>query len=87
MGYPWILHSRYADLKLKAKNNTYIDFKYAFDKTFENTIAQEFEKNQAFYGEILKDESFKSKLMSLIGLDIYESFKKKSEINKNGINK
>lgn len=63
------------DLELKAKHNSYDDFKYAFEPQFLDGVMQEFDKNQAFYGKILEDESFKSKLMDLIMLDIYASFK------------
>lgn len=64
-----------ADLELKAKNNSYDDFKYAFEPSFLNGVIQEYDKNQEFYGKILQDESFRSKLMDLIMLDIYASFK------------
>lgn len=67
------------ELELKAKNNAYNDFKYAFEKTFDDNIAQEFEKNQKFYGKILKDEGFRSKLMDLIMFDVYESFRAKTK--------
>lgn len=63
------------DLELKAKNNSYDDFKYAFEPEFLDGVMQEYDKNQEFYGKILQDESFKSKLMDLIMLDIYSSFK------------
>jgi type I restriction enzyme R subunit len=70
------------DLELKAKNNSYADFKYAFEPTFLDGVVQEYDKNQDFYGKILKDESFRSKLMDLIMLDIYSSFKE-SDIGTN----
>ncbi len=62
------------DLELKAKNNSFDDFKYAFEPEFLDGVMQEYDKNQAFYGKILQDESFKSKLMDLIMLDVYASF-------------
>ena len=62
------------DLELKAKNNSYADFKFAFEPQFLEGVMQEYDKNEDFYGKILKDESFKSKLMDLIMLDIYASF-------------
>jgi len=63
------------DLELKAKNNTYDDFKYAFEPSFDDRIIEEFDKNKDFYGKILKDEDFKKNLMNLIMLDIYASLK------------
>jgi type I restriction enzyme R subunit len=63
------------DLKIKAKNNTYDDFKYAFEPSFIDGVISEYDKNQKFYGKILKDEGFRSKLMDLIMLDIYASFR------------
>ncbi len=63
------------DLKLKAKNNSYDDFKYAFEPSFLDGVITEYDKNQKFYGKILKDEGFRSKLMDLIMLDIYASFR------------
>lgn len=68
------------DLELKAKNNSYDDFKYAFEPEFLDGVMQEYDKNQAFYGKILQDESFKSKLMDLIMLDVYASFKETTGI-------
>jgi type I restriction enzyme R subunit len=64
------------DLELKAKNNTYDDFKYAFEPSFDDRIIEEFDKNKDFYGKILKDEGFKKNLMNLIMLDIYDSLKR-----------
>lgn len=63
------------DLELKAKVNSYDVFRHAFEPTFLEGVIQEFDKNQEFYGRILKDDDFKSKLMDLIMLDIYDSFK------------
>jgi len=62
------------DLQLKAKVNSYDVFKHAFEPTFLDGVIQEFDKNQEFYGRILKDDEFRSKLMDLIMLDIYSSF-------------
>lgn len=69
------------DLELKAKVNTYDDFKLAFEPTFVNGVIQEFDKNQSFYGKILKDEDFKNKLMDLIMLDIYTSFNTSGDVH------
>jgi type I restriction enzyme R subunit len=63
------------DLELKAKVNSYEVFKHAFEPTFLEGVIQEFDKNQEFYGRILKDEDFRRKLMDLLMLDIYTSFK------------
>lgn len=63
------------DLELKAKVNSYEDFKLAFEPTFLNGVINEFDKNREFYGRILKDEAFRTKLMELIMFDIYEFFK------------
>ncbi len=62
------------DLELKAKNNSYDDFKYAFEPSFLDGVMKEYDKNQDFYGKILKDDDFRAKLMDLIMLDIYGSF-------------
>lgn len=66
---------RNADLELKAKNNSYADFKYAFEPSFLDGVIQEYDKNEEFYGKILKDEGFRTRLMDLIMLEIYGSFK------------
>ncbi len=68
------------DLELKARNNTYDDFKYAFEPEFLDGVMKEYDKNTSFYGKILKDESFKTKLMDLIMLDIYASFKDRGSV-------
>lgn len=62
-------------LKIKAKNNSLQNFKYAFEKEFDNGVINEYSKNQDFYGKILKDEEFKEKLMSLMMIEVYNSFK------------
>ncbi|MCK4259820.1 MAG: hypothetical protein KAX49_12625 [Halanaerobiales bacterium] len=62
------------DLEMKAKVNSYDVFKHAFEPTFLEGVIQEYDKNQEFYGRILKDENFRNKLMDLIMLDIYASF-------------
>lgn len=62
------------DLELKAKVNSYDVFKHAFEPTFLEGVIQEYDKNQEFYGKILKDDDFRGKLMDLIMLDIYASF-------------
>lgn len=50
-------------------------FKHAFEPAFLNGVIQEFDKNQEFYGKILKEEDFRRNLMDLIMLDIYSNFK------------
>ncbi len=62
------------ELQLKAKNNSYDDFKYAFAPTFLNDVIKEYDKNQNFYGKILEDDGFRKKLMELIMFDVYEKF-------------
>jgi type I restriction enzyme R subunit len=69
------------ELKLKAENNSYDDFKYAFEPSFLDGVIEEYDKNQEFYGKILQDDNFRSKLMDLIMLDIYASFKEKKNTN------
>lgn len=69
------------DLELKAKVNSYDDFKHAFVPTFLDGVIQEYDKNQNFYGKILKDEDFRNKLMDLIMLDIYKSFNDSGDIH------
>lgn len=66
------------DLELKAKVNTYEVFKHAFEPSFLEGVIKEFDKNQSFYGKILKDDHFRRNLMELVMLDIYSSFKKDS---------
>lgn len=68
------------DLELKAKVNSYEDFKLAFEPTFINGVIQEYDKNHSFYGKILKDDDFKNKLMDLIMLDIYTSFNTANDV-------
>lgn len=63
------------DLEVKAKANPYDIFKHAFKPEFEQSVIKEYDKNQEFYGRILRDEDFREKLMDLIMLDIYASFK------------
>ena len=43
-----------------------------------DSVINKFDKNQEFYGGILKDEDFKMKLMELIMLENYAYFKKKN---------
>ena len=63
------------DLAMKAKANTYEVFKLAFEPAFEKGIVKEYDKNQEFYGRILKDDDFRKKLMDLMMLEIYRSFR------------
>lgn len=63
------------ELEIKAKVNSYEVFKHAFEPTFLDGVIQEYDKNQEFYGKILQDEAFRSKLMDLLMLDIYATFK------------
>jgi hypothetical protein len=44
-------------------------------------VIQEYDKNQEFYGKILQDDSFRNKLMDLIMLDIYSSFRDGTGVN------
>lgn len=62
------------DLELKAKANTAENFRHTFEPSFDGKIIDEYSKNQSFYGKILKDESFKNKLMYLLMLEVYNSF-------------
>mgnify|MGYP000194579851 CR=1 FL=1 len=75
------LHAN-ADLELKARNNSYDDFRYAFEPSFLDGVIQEYDKNQEFYGKILQDDEFRSRLMDLIMLDIYAKFKESQNISK-----
>ncbi len=63
------------DLKLKAMVNSYEVFKHAFEPTFTDRVIAEYNKNTDFYGRILQDESFRKKLMEMLMLDIYTSFR------------
>lgn len=63
------------DLEVKARVNSYDVFRHAFEPTFLDGIIEEYDKNQEFFGRILKDEAFRGKLMDLIMLDVYGSFK------------
>jgi type I restriction enzyme R subunit len=61
------------DLKMKAQQNTYDDYKYAFEPAFLEGVINEFDKNQSFFGKILQDPSFKEKLMNLMMFETYQS--------------
>ena len=63
------------DLELKAKANTYDVFRLAFEPAFEKGVVKEYDKNQEFYGRILKDDDFRKKLMDLLMLEVYKSFR------------
>jgi type I restriction enzyme R subunit len=63
------------DLELKAQVNSYDVFKHAFEPRFLDGVIKEYEKNQGFYGRILKDEKFRHNFMELLMLDLYSSFK------------
>ncbi|QGQ97548.1 type I restriction endonuclease subunit R [Paenibacillus psychroresistens] len=63
------------ELELNAQENSYEVFKHAFHPKFLDGVVKEYDKNQVFYGKILRDEGFRDKLMDLIMLDIYSSFK------------
>lgn len=69
------------DLELKAKVNSYEVFKLAFEPQFLDGVIQEYDKNQDFYGRILKDDGFRNKLMDLVMLDIYWSFNDGKPVN------
>ncbi len=69
------------DLDLKAKVNSYDVFKHAFEPQFLNGVIQKYDKNQEFYGKILKDDGFRNKLMDLMMLDIYSSFRDGTGVN------
>ncbi|MGI6412079.1 MAG: type I restriction endonuclease subunit R [Syntrophomonadaceae bacterium] len=69
------------DLELKAKVNSYDVFKLAFEPQFLEGVIQEYDKNQAFYGKILQDDDFRNKLMDLMMLDIYSSFRDGTGVN------
>ncbi|NLY76834.1 MAG: hypothetical protein GX080_01935, partial [Tissierellia bacterium] len=55
--------------------NSYEVFKHAFEPTFTDRVIAEYNKNTDFYGRILQDESFRKKLMEMLMLDIYTSFR------------
>lgn len=63
------------DLELKAKVNTLENFQHAFEPSFDGKVIDEYNKNQDFYGKILKDEKFKAKLMNFLMMDIYNTFR------------
>jgi type I restriction enzyme, R subunit len=69
------------DLELKAQVNSYDVFKHAFEPHFLDGVIQGYDKNQEFYGKILKDEKFRQNLMELMMLDVYSSFKGKGKEN------
>ncbi len=71
----------YKDLELKARVNSYDDFKHAFVSAFLDGVIQEYDKNHNFYGRILQDEDFRNKLIDLIMLDIYSSFNESKGVN------
>ncbi|QUL55693.1 type I restriction endonuclease subunit R [Paenibacillus tritici] len=63
------------ELELKAQVNSYDVFKHAFEPRFLDGVIQEYDKNQEFYGRILKDDKFRHNFMELLMLDVYSSFK------------
>ncbi|QOR35757.1 type I restriction endonuclease subunit R [Clostridium sp. 'deep sea'] len=65
------------DLELKSKVNTYDLFKLAFEKSFMDGVVEEYDKNQSFYGRVLKDKEFRGTLMDLLMFEVYDAFKKK----------
>ena len=64
------------DLQMKARANPYDVFKLAFEPAFNQGVIREYDKNQEFYGRILKDEDFRGKLVELLMIDVYESLRK-----------
>jgi len=58
------------------------DLKKAFESTFEDTAAGEFDKNKDFFGKILKDDDFKKSLLDLLIYDIYSTLKNQERKNK-----
>ncbi|PRX21220.1 hypothetical protein BX659_13218 [Orenia metallireducens] len=67
------------DLKEKAKVNILDDFSLAFEKIFDDNVVDSYSKNQNFYGKVLQDEQFKSKLMDLLIMDVYHSLREGQE--------
>lgn len=67
------------DLELKAQVNTYEVFKHAFEPTFLEGVIQEYDKNEMFYGKILKDDQFRFNLMELIMFETYSFFRKAND--------
>jgi type I restriction enzyme R subunit len=55
--------------------NTLENFQHAFEPSFDGKVIDEYNKNQDFYGKILKDEKFKAKLMNFLMMDIYNAFR------------
>lgn len=65
------------ELELKAKANSYDVFDLAFEPSFLDGVIQEFDKNQEFYGRILRDEDFRTHLMDLLMPEIYSYLRNK----------
>lgn len=63
------------DLKKRANSNTLEDFKFAFQKKFDDIAIESYDENTDFYGKVLKDEEFKSKLMDMMLMGVYQSLK------------
>lgn len=63
------------NLKVQAKANTLNNFKYAYEKVFMDSVVNEYGKNKDFYGKILTDEEFKSNLMSMMMVAVYNDLR------------
>ncbi len=63
------------DLELKALVNPIDMFKLAFEPRFLDGTAQEYDKDQGFYGRVLTDENFRNNLMEMMMRDVYARFR------------
>lgn len=66
------------ELEIKAKANNYDVFKLAFEPSFVDGVIREFDKNQEFFGRILRDDDFRTQLMNLIMPETYSSLRSKN---------
>ena len=63
------------NLAQKARANSYDVFRLAFEPAFNQGVVAGYDRNQEFYGRILRDEDFRIKMMDLMMLDVYQSFR------------
>ena len=67
------------DLKKRANSNTLEDFKFAFQKKFDDIAIESYDENTDFYGKVLKDDEFKTKLIDLLLMGVYENLRTNAE--------
>jgi len=51
------------------------DFKFAFQKKFDDIAIESYDENTDFYGKVLKDDEFKTKLIYLLLMGVYKNLR------------